>query len=547
MNTRKRKLAVLVPLLMAAAMMEGCLSSSSSDRADPIDPVDPVGPVQVSFGDEGLDALNWGPDLEVTAFFPGHANWQWLTDVNGYSHDARAHEVGNSHFGESGVNAGLSCGSVGCHSAAEAGRTPADLGERLVDLKKGDYEKPGHKIATVNAAYDSEFFYLRVEYESNTISPSLTHQMFRYEAGAGFVGNVGQPRDFEADRINDDDLVGNQFYNYEDRIAVMHNPTAQGGDVGHAAGVNFNNQGCFIACHSSMRNQPEQVLKDGDNFDGLPFAAESDIRHYLLATRDLDGANAVSGFWNEMADGYDRTAYRGDGTFLDLWQGRVARSMPMGHASNDYVIDYRLSGVDGTNNWFDNRFSDNPGESGADGWPRWIYDPRVTGYWAIHEDEIHDMHEAGEGPLRTVEYENVMSGEVFPRNGVEFEELFDKIGGEWVLIADVQVKDGDTVPAGTPAGEIFQEGDLIPRRALRAASGARAGVETYWKWDEGTTTVVFKRHLEARHDSDKTIDLNTGHTMAIALFDDNVSNRSHYVSLPFTVQFSGGDLTPGDN
>jgi hypothetical protein len=295
-----------------------------------------------------------------------------------------------------------------------------------------------------------------------------------------------------------------------------------------------------------MRNMPEQQLKSGENFTGLPFSDESDVRHYLLATRNLGGENAPSGFWNELADGYNRTAYRDAGTFLDLWQARAARSTPMGHASNDYLIDYRLSGAGGTNNWFDNRPSDNPGASGADGWPRWVYDPRVTGYWAISEDKIHDRHKAGEGPLRTEEYTNVMSAEVFEKNAVEFENLFTKNDGKWVLSADVTGADGTLYAAGTEAHEIFQAGDLIPRRALRAASQARAGVETYWRWEDGTTTVVFKRHLVAQHSSDKTIDLNAGHTMAIALFDDNVSNRSHYVSLPFTVGLSG-DLVPGNN
>jgi hypothetical protein len=408
-----------------------------------------------------------------------------------------------------------------------------------VDLTRGDYAKPGYKIATVNAAYDSEFFYLRVQYESDTQSPSISHQMFRYDGDTGFK-SAGVPRDFEADRITEADLAAGQFFNYEDRVAVMLNPVADGALVGHGAGVNFNDQGCFLACHNGMRNTPDRVSKVGDNFDGLPFAAESDVRHYLLATRDTGGDNAIVGHWNEIADGYDRATYREERVFLDLWQARAARSVPMGHASNDYVIDYRLSGAGGDNNWFDNRPQDYAaaGQPGADGWPRWIYDPRITGFWAIDETQIHELHAAGTGPLRTEETTNLMSGETFPRNGVEFEELFDRVGGVWVLSADVQVADGDTVTAGTPANEIFQAGDLVPRRALRQATGARAGVETFWEWDGSTSTVVFKRHLEAQHSSDKTIDLNSGHTIALGLFDDNVSNRSHYVSLPFTINMN---------
>lgn len=544
---RRRTLAVLVPLLMAGAMLGGCFPSSSSDTvvdAVPDDDGDTVTPSgSVSFGNEALDALAWGPDLQVTAFFPGYANWQWLTSVPGYTHDARAHEAGSAHAGASGVNSGLAC--TACHGGFAPAE--AELGAALVDLESDAYQKPGSKVATLNAAYDSQFFYLRVRYQSSTQSPTITHEMFRYDGTAGFL-KAGGPRDFETGVIDEGDLAEGTFFNYEDRVAVMHNPSADGAAVGHAAGVSFNNQGCFIACHSTMRNQAEEVLKSGTNFDGLPFAAESDVRHYLLATRDTAGGmHMTTGHWDEMAPGYDRAASRTAGTFLDLWQARVARSVPMGHASNDYVIDYRLSGNGGTNNWFDNRPQDYAaaGQPGADGWPRWIYDPRLTGYWAIHEDALHDTHAAGEGPLRTVAYTNALSGETFPQNAIEFEALFEKSGAEWVLSADVQVAGGATVPAGTTASTIFQAGDLIPRRALREASGARAGVETYWAWENGATTVVFKRHLVAQNDSDKTIDLNSGHTMGIALFDDNVSNRSHFISFPFTVGLSGTDLVAG--
>jgi hypothetical protein len=114
-----------------------------------------------------------------------------------------------------------------------------------------------------------------------------------------------------------------------------------------------------------------------------------------------------------------------------------------------------------------------------------------------------------------------------PRSHARHQDL--KQGAERLL------QGGAVVAAGTPASEIFQAGDLIPRRALRQATGARAGVETYWEWSGTTSTVVFKRHLEAQHTSDKTIDLTNGHTIAIGLFDNNVSNRSHFVSLPIVI------------
>jgi mono/diheme cytochrome c family protein len=338
----------LVSLLVGVA---GCGSSSSTREPDPTPPG-----VVLEWGDPSLQNLNWGPEANLTLFFPGYTNWQWLSGVPGYPHPSRAREAAQaSHAGAGGVNAGTSCAT--CH-------TPAILetyGNRIVDLVDGPYSKMGSVRVTARAAYDASNFYLRLQHQSQrTGSPSLTHQTFRFNGTAW--GVQGTPRDFEAGRISDTQLPANGRFDYEDRVAVMLNPTGNAipAAPGHPGG--FNEFGCFLACHSSQRNMPEApVLADvqahpylGTGTAGL---RADDIRHYLLESRTAyDG---IDGNWSDIAAGYSQAGQRAAGRFIDLWQARIARSAPVGHATNDYVMEYRHSGVGGVDPFFDSRPDNN--------------------------------------------------------------------------------------------------------------------------------------------------------------------------------------------
>jgi hypothetical protein len=502
-----------------------------TDVTDVEDDTNGEPPVVLTWGAESLEDLDWGEPHELRLFFPGYANWQWLTDElpETYPHPSRAHEAAlATHAGAAGVNSGTACAS--CHSSTAQLET---FGGRIVDLVDDSYAKEGIKDVTLYAAYDDTHFYLRVEYQSQrTSSPSTTHQTFRFDGSSW--GAQGGPRDFESGRISEDDLPANGRFDYEDRVALMLNPTDNNirATPGHAGG--FNEFGCWQTCHSPLRRQPLEP----DPSDVLlnPYLggilAQSDIRHYLLGTRDAyDG---VDGNWGDIDATYSPEADRAAGYFLDLWQARMARSVPVGHATNDYIMEYRHSNVGGVDPFTDSRPDNNL--AGA-----WIYDPRITGYWAIPEAQFDEWRKMGRGPLIT---EDVAGEGGADRNGVRFSDLFEDVDGAWVLKEAVQVLDGELVAAGTAATAIFQVGDLLPRRVLRQPTLARADLTTFVRWEDGFYTVIFQRALDTENVSDHPLDLTDGHTLGLAIFDDNVSNRSHFVSMPFVlgIEGSGADL-----
>jgi hypothetical protein len=491
--------------------------------------ITPPTPTALMWGDPSLEDIDFGDELDVTVFFPGYANWQWLAGVEGYPHPSRAHEaVQMTHFGAAGVRAGTPCAS--CHNDA-ALRT---FGERIVDLVDDQYQKEGYKTLTASAAHDATNFYLKVTYESQrTVSPPLTHQTYRFDGTSW--GTRGVPRDFEAGRISEQDLAPNGRFDYEDRLAVMLNPIAENIPATDDNPGGFNEFGCFITCHSSLRNQPERPSAaevQAHPYLGVGGLGVSDIRHYLLDSRTAQ--DGIDGNWADIEEDYDQAGQRQAGRFVDLWQARVARSAPIGYASNDYIMEYRHSGVGGVNPWL----GQDPTPAIGGHLP-WIYDPRVTGYWAIPETQAHAWRLMGRGPLVT---EDIAGTPGVERNGVRFVDLFEEVDGDWVLIDDVQVQNGPLVEAGTSAADIFNEGDLIPSQVLRQPTGARADLDTFVRWDDGDYTVIFRRAIDTGNESDKPIDLANGQTMNLAVFDDNVSNRSHHVSLPFTLGGAGSGM-----
>lgn len=96
------------------------------------------------------------PTTEVTTFYPGQSNWQWLES--------------EEHPGASGLADGTGCRS--CHEGREEA-----WGESLVKGNKLEPTpiegKAGAKDLKLQAAYDEQYFYLRAEWESER--PGITH------------------------------------------------------------------------------------------------------------------------------------------------------------------------------------------------------------------------------------------------------------------------------------------------------------------------------------------------------------------------------------
>ncbi|GAB6059017.1 ethylbenzene dehydrogenase-related protein [Desulfonatronum parangueonense] len=507
-----------------------------------------------------IQDLEWGEWTRTTAFYPNQISYQWLSGRDGPSGyqagAAESHSVGANTITDT-----IAC--VSCHfergfDGPWTGRT--DLGGN------SGYEKANTLELRLRAAYDDQRFYLHVRWKSVTdasgrglpdsIGPVITHQTYRYD-GAGFSnqgkGRMAGPTEIELDHV--EHLEPGDRFNYEERLAGMFVPAAT--NLTDVHGASFNAHGCFMACHDDMRNMPYDLEKVEDyHFADDPVLGkegmdESDLRHYILRSRaanpdssprDRFGtqfAGSPASFEQYLAETVvpDLEA----GNFIDLWQARTARSVPMGHASADYVYHYRLhnnQGLDdhddwaesGTANWFNNR----PDPEYADHMP-WIYDARITGYWAIHEDNLAEAMRAGHGPLIT---------EGADGNAVHLadDDLFawDNENKDFRLTQDVEFEGNIIASEGDLlAANLLREGDLVPRRVLREADGARNMVRAFVAWTDQTYDVVLVRDREPSVNGQKTtdhvFDPDSGLTAGFSIFDDHASNRTHYVTFPLGI------------
>lgn len=98
----------------------------------------------------------------------------------------------------------------------------------------------------------------------------------------------------------------------------------------------------------------------------------------------------------------------------------------------------------------------------------------------------------------------------------------------------------NAVPYDPGAGLVA--GDILPRRVLRTASGNRGDVTVFSEWRDGAWTVIFERALNTGYAvgsnaTDRNLTLAAGavYTLGFGVFDDFVTTRRHFVTLPFTL------------
>ena len=402
----------------------------------------------------------WGdvPTTEVTPFYPGQTNWQWLES--------------EAHPGASGLEMGTGCRS--CHEGQEEA-----WGESLV---KGNEMEPtpiegkaGAKDLKLQAAYDEQYFYLRAEWESER--PGITHGTYRYDESKGEWIRASKNKPYP--------LGKNEFYSYEDRLALILDDQNIAAYAGAQVGVK--EVGCWMTCHSSMREMPERP--SAEEVKAHPYLGEenlggSDIRKYLLKTRyELDEA----GGWDKVDSEQVEKMFE-EGKFLELIQFRGARSAPMQSASSDYVLESRFSGVSGVNSWVNQ--SPPYGENDL------MYDREKTGFDFFPEEkfkagEIDQYPLYSEGPRQ---------------NWAHYD----------------------------PEAEV-RDGDMLPRRIMREATESRGAVEAYSKWEDGKWTVTLVRELDTGYPDDKVLTEGNVYNVGFGLFDDHVGSRFHYVTFPLTM------------
>jgi hypothetical protein len=274
---------------------------------------------------------------------------------------------------------------------------------------------------------------------------------------------------------------------YEDRLAIIlddpNNVPAYDG-----SGATFSQVGCWMTCHNSMRAMPGDVPRkaiDPHPYWGAKGRRVGDIRKYLLITRT---AQDDTGAWDKVKPAVELNKLKASGKFLELWQWRAARSNAVGYASDDWVLEYR-NGDAGRSPFF------NPPK------PQFMYDEKLTGFQAIAESQI----QARMGQAALIEKKNAVA-------------------------LDPNAK--------------FAVGDVLPQYLQREPEGSAADVQAFGRYVDGQWIVELRRKLNTGQADDKVLKPGTAYPIGFGIFDDTVSNRRHYVTLPLTLGLGAkGDVT----
>ncbi|MDP2825701.1 MAG: ethylbenzene dehydrogenase-related protein [Sulfuritalea sp.] len=404
--------------------------------------------------------LKWDgvPKSQITLFYPGQSTQEWMLSA--------AHKAGAT-----GTAEGKNCQE--CHKDEEA-----DLGKVIVSGKKLEPNpipgKSGSIKLTVQAAYDKEYFYLRASWPTNLKEAGAFHNYKGFKDGKWVT--------YGSYRTDKDVKAGTSKVSYEDRFNFM-----LGDNKGGVAG--FEAQGCWVTCHSSLRDMPNKPTKEQVEAHpvlGKAGMKKSDIRKYLLETRS---AVNDAGGWDKVKDKAALDALLAKGAFLDLWQARAYRSIPVGKADDSYVFQYR--NFDSGKKPFDSNWD------GEKQQPKFMFDPaKNSGRVALTEAQFRDP--------KAPRLDNA--------NSVPFDPA--------------KVKDGDVLPGFILNTKSEGSGDDLN------ASGT---------WANGIWTMYVWRKLDTKQKDDIALAAGQTYPVGLAVHDDNVTTRFHYVSLPLKLSLGKKD------
>jgi hypothetical protein len=395
------------------------------------------------------------PTTTLKLFYPGQAGHDWLRSSN----HKRAFKK---------VLEGDSC--VSCHEGEEA-----ELGASLVaggplEAAPIKGKNPFVDLA-VQVAYDAESAYFRFQWKTQLNRSGQMHNYMRFDGEKWAF--YGGPRSNEAVRSGTEPPL------YEDRLTMM---------VDDGSVPMFAAQGCWLTCHTGMRDMPGEPTKaeiGANPVLGAEGLKVGDIRKYLPSSRTDEAAT-----WNATKLADEIAALKAKGEFVDLMQWRGARSAPVGMADDGYVLEYRL---------FDagkNPFSWNVDRKTMT--PKFMFDASKVGVNAITEADIGDPSK----PYAVIREENAVA--------------YDPNAG-W--------KKGDVLP-----------GRLVSRADAKGSAADNSAVASEWK--DGVYTVVWARKLNTGHpEDDKVIEDGKSYNFGFAVHDDNVTTRFHFVSFPVSIGF----------
>ena len=245
-------------------------------------------------------------------------------------------------------------------------------------------------------------------------------------------------------------------------------------DDGKVAG--FAKQGCWLTCHDGERDMPKQFTKEEVGSNPLYTAMhKSDVRKFLPSTR------TEGGDWKAGRSVEEIAKIKAEGGFLDLIQWRAHRSHAVGMADDGYVLEFRLADAG------KDMFAGNADAKTHA--PRFMWDAAKVGYRSIREEDL--------------------------RKADHF-----------------LIEETNAVPFAADAG--WKAGDLIPDYVVsrRAASGSAADNNALGAWKDGRWTVVIVRPLGLANADDKALREGQVYNIGLAVHDDNITTRGHFVSFP---------------
>ncbi len=241
----------------------------------------------------------------------------------------------------------------------------------------------------------------------------------------------------------------------------------------------FAQQGCWLTCHDGERDSRNQFTKEEVAANALLTAIKKkDVRKYLPDTRN-DPSD-----WKTGKTVQEIAKLKADGKFVDLIQWRAHRSHSVGMADDGYVLEWRLS--DAGKDMFG---SNADPKTHA---PKFMWDEKKVGYKSITADQL--------------------------RKGDHF-----------------LVREKNAVPFDPNAG--WKEGDMIPDYVVSRedAKGSAAENNAISNWKDGMWSVVLIRPLGLANDDDKSLKAGGVYNVGLAVHDDNITTRGHFVSFVKTL------------